>query len=85
MAKFVSLYSEDKQSKGPHETLESFAENLELDGLASRSTKDYLKSIGVSDLFIQDLVGAATRVNYGQDPSGMQACKWSLTCSYYLH
>ena len=73
--KFVALYSKEKQAKGPHESLSAFAASLDLGEMASRSTKDYLKSLSVSDLFIQDLVGAATRVNYAQDPSGMQACR----------
>lgn len=75
--KFVQLYSKEKQALGPHETLKGFAKSLDLDGMAKQSTKSFLKSASVSEPFINDLVGAATRVNYAQDPSTMQACTYS--------
>lgn len=74
VAKFTSLYEETFQSSGPHETIHDFAKALDLDRLAYNTTKDYLKSLAVNELFIQELVAAATRVNYGQNPSQLQAC-----------
>jgi prenylcysteine oxidase/farnesylcysteine lyase len=73
--KFVALYGADFQRKGPYEGIASFGEGLGLQTLAFQSTSDYLKSLKVGSLFIQELVGAATCVNYGQAPSRMHACK----------
>lgn len=74
LASFLRLYGSDFQRRGPYETIHDFAQGLQLDGMAFKSTLEYLESQNVGELFIQELVGAATRVNYGQDPSLLQAC-----------
>lgn len=73
--KFVGLYGAVAQQNGPFRTVQAFAEELGLGELAYKTTKNYLRKAGVGDLFTQELVGAATRVNYGQDPGSMQACE----------
>lgn len=75
VAKFTQLYGDTFQSNGPYESILEFAEALDLDRLAYNTTKEHLKSLGVNELLIQELVAAATRVNYGQNPSQLQACK----------
>lgn len=75
VAKFTQLYGDTFQSNGPYEGILDFAEALDLDKLAYNTTKEHLRSLGVNELFIQELVAAATRVNYGQNPSQLQACK----------
>lgn len=75
VSKFTELYEDAFQSRGPYETIQGFAEALNLDNLAHNTTMEYLKSLAVNQLFIQELVAAATRVNYGQNPSQLQACK----------
>lgn len=75
VAKFVKLYGAEFQKRGPYRTIAAFAKGLELHPLAYKTAKEHLKDHGVGDLFIEELVGAATRVNYGQNPSSMQACE----------
>ena len=77
VSKFTKLYAPEFQKTGPFESIQSFAGALGLEQLAHSSTLEYLRSKGVSDLFTRELVAAATRVNYGQNPSEMQACEWS--------
>ena len=73
--RFTKLYSADFQSKGPYETIEAFAAELNLEQHAFKTTMSHLRNSGVNELFVQELVAAATRVNYGQNPSQMQACQ----------
>lgn len=75
VAKFVELYGDEFQSQGPYESIHDFAKALKLEKMAYNTTKEYLKSLAVNELFIQELVAAATRVNYGQNPSQLQACE----------
>lgn len=80
VAKFTELYSPSFQKDGPYETVEAFATGLNLQTLAHNTTKEYLKSLNVNELFIRELVAAATRVNYGQNPGKLQACE----CAYVI-
>jgi hypothetical protein len=77
VARFLQLYGSEFQSNGPYETIREYSTTLGLDRLAFNSTKAYLKSLAVNELFIDELVAAATRVNYGQDPGQLQACRCS--------
>ena len=84
VAKFTELYEDAFQLKGPYESIHDFAQALSLHQLAYNTTKDYLTSLAVNELFIQELVAAATRVNYGQNPSQLQACECFPSCRHYL-
>ena len=75
VSSFINLYSKEFQSKGPHEGIREYMEGLGLGGLTGTTTLEYLKSLGVRDLFIKEVVAATTRVNYGQDPSHLHACE----------
>lgn len=65
VANFLSLYSADFISRGPHESLMTFSEATNLSHPASMHASDYFALKGISPLFTNELVAAATAVNYG--------------------
>ncbi|KAJ7225895.1 Prenylcysteine lyase-domain-containing protein, partial [Mycena pura] len=68
--KFLILYSSETPK---WDTISNLSSELRSTELVSRSTSDYLKSEGVSDIFISELVEASTRVNYGQNADEIHA------------
>lgn len=69
---FTSLYS-TRFALGPFDTIDEFARALNLSRAASVSAETYFAEEGVSPLFVDELVAAATTVNYGQSPASISA------------
>ncbi|KAI5479707.1 prenylcysteine oxidase [Pseudohyphozyma bogoriensis] len=70
VASFVSLYSREFASYGPFDSLSSFAALTNLSFPASVTSKMYFTSANsISPLFTNELIAAATAVNYGT-PAG---------------
>jgi prenylcysteine oxidase/farnesylcysteine lyase len=65
VASFISLYSADFASYGPFSSLASFAAATNLTHAASMTASIFFESNSVSDKFVNELVAAATTVNYG--------------------
>lgn len=77
--RFVKLYDptylHQTQEKGKQETssgfpwpsIEKLAKAMELDDLAARDAGGYFYEQGVAKLFIEEMIEAATLVNYGQE------------------
>jgi prenylcysteine oxidase/farnesylcysteine lyase len=61
--KFLTLYTPDAPK---WDNITHLSSTLGWTDLVSQSTSEYLRSEGVSDRFISELVEASTRVNYGQ-------------------
>ncbi|GAA6000776.1 hypothetical protein JCM10207_004655 [Rhodosporidiobolus poonsookiae] len=65
VSNFLSLYSKDFVSNGAHSSLANFSAATGLDTASELYADEYLKAKGVSPLFTDELVSAATQVNYG--------------------
>ncbi|KAF7339982.1 Prenylcysteine lyase [Mycena venus] len=70
LAQFLHLYSPEAPK---WDNITHLSSTLEWTELVSQSTSDYLRSEGVSDKFISELVEASTRVNYGQNADEIHA------------
>ncbi|KAJ7356980.1 Prenylcysteine lyase-domain-containing protein [Mycena albidolilacea] len=68
--KFLTLYSPDAPK---WDNITHLSTTLGWTDLVSQSTSEYLRSEGVSDRFISELVEASTRVNYGQNADEIHA------------
>lgn len=62
---FLNLYSPAFVSQGAFASLGNFSTATHLQDAASKYANEYLSSKGVSDLFTNELISAATQVNYG--------------------
>ncbi|KAJ7169505.1 Prenylcysteine lyase-domain-containing protein [Mycena filopes] len=67
---FLTLYSAETPT---WDNITHLSTSLNWTDLVSKSTSDYLRSEGVSDKFISELVEASTRVNYGQNADEIHA------------
>lgn len=76
VAKQLSLFShlynpsflhKPSNTRFPWSTVEQLAEAVNVSSLAAMTGLDYFKDHRVSDLFIEEMIEAATRVNYAQD------------------
>lgn len=76
--KFVQLYnpsfmhkqsnqSNQTESGFPWDTVKKMARSLSLDSLAGINAGDHFYQSGVSKLFVEEIIEAATLVNYGQE------------------
>ncbi|GAA5831289.1 hypothetical protein JCM11251_007821 [Rhodosporidiobolus azoricus] len=63
---FLDLYSPSFVSQGAFSSLANFSAATNLQDAASRYASDYFASQAVSPLLVNELVSAATQVNYGQ-------------------
>ncbi|KAJ7042618.1 Prenylcysteine lyase-domain-containing protein [Mycena alexandri] len=70
--KFLTLYSADSETP-TWDNITHLSSSLSWSDLVSKTTSEYLKSEGVSDKFISELVEASTRVNYGQNADEIHA------------
>lgn len=62
-SQFVGLYT----SESPRwDDVADLAATFEWDEMANSTCIDYLKARGIGELFVQEMVDASTRVNYGQ-------------------
>lgn len=68
-----AIYSRQFTSLGPFVTLSSFADAANLTSLLSTSTRDHFVGEGVGSLYVEEVIGAASRVNYGQDVDSIHA------------
>ncbi|KAJ7139742.1 Prenylcysteine lyase-domain-containing protein [Mycena epipterygia] len=68
--KFLTLYSSETPK---WDNITHLSSSLGWTELVTQSTAEYLKSEGVSDKFISELVEASTRVNYGQNADEIHA------------
>ncbi|KAE8179913.1 hypothetical protein CF335_g9426, partial [Tilletia laevis] len=57
----------------PWRSIESLAGRLKFDRLTSQTADSWFYSKGVGKLFVEEIIEAATRVNYGQDTNLMHA------------
>ncbi|KAE8243773.1 hypothetical protein A4X03_0g7679 [Tilletia caries] len=57
----------------PWRSIESLASRLKFDRLTSQTADSWFYSKGVGKLFVEEIIEAATRVNYGQDTNLMHA------------
>lgn len=55
------------ESGYPWRTIDELAKSMEFDQMVSQSAGDYFYSQGVSKLFTEEIIEAATLVNYGQE------------------
>ncbi|GAA5932145.1 hypothetical protein JCM3775_004250 [Rhodotorula graminis] len=62
---FLRLYSADFVSQGAFASLANFSTATHLAGPASHYADEYLTHSGVGELFTDELISAATQVNYG--------------------
>lgn len=60
---FLGLYTPESLR---WDDLSTFSEELQWASMTNQTALEYLKANGVAPLFTQELVDAATRVNYGQ-------------------
>ncbi|KAJ7785934.1 Prenylcysteine lyase-domain-containing protein [Mycena metata] len=70
--KFLTLYSAESETP-TWDNITHLSSSLSWSDLVSKTTSEYLKSEGVSDKFIAELVEASTRVNYGQNADEIHA------------
>lgn len=69
VASFNSLYTSSFVSQGPFTSLETFANSTSLLGPLATTSQDYFAKNGVNPLFTNELVSAASTVNYGTPSS----------------
>jgi len=84
VARFLELYKQTFQAKGPYTTIESFAKALGLGAFARLTTFEYLSRLGISKRFAQEMVASASTVNYAQGSSSMHACKPTSNLSWKI-
>lgn len=66
VASFTRLYSDEFVELGPWDSIYDYAAALNLTGPASTTASGLFHEQGVSSLFTNELIAAATTVNYGQ-------------------
>ncbi|QRW00032.1 prenylcysteine lyase [Ceratobasidium sp. AG-Ba] len=66
---YLNLYN----PHAPHDSVADISASLNFTSLTSATASNYLGSHGVSQLFVHELVEAATRVNYGQNVDDIHA------------
>ncbi|GAA5955139.1 hypothetical protein JCM21900_001622 [Sporobolomyces salmonicolor] len=62
---FLSLYSPDFISRGAFSSIANFSAAIDLESPAAHLASDYFREQGVNSLFTNELIAAATTVNYG--------------------
>ncbi|GAA5927561.1 hypothetical protein JCM1841_002340 [Sporobolomyces salmonicolor] len=62
---FLSLYSPDFVSRGAFSSIANFSAAIDLESPAAHLASDYFREQGVNSLFTNELIAAATTVNYG--------------------
>jgi prenylcysteine oxidase/farnesylcysteine lyase len=67
VADFNRIYSNEFVRAGPYDSIEEFARAAELHNASSMTGLDYFGTAGISELFTREIIGAAVRVNYGQN------------------
>ncbi|KAG9104026.1 hypothetical protein FRC06_006106 [Ceratobasidium sp. 370] len=72
---YLNLY----KPHAPHASIADISASLNFTSLTSTTTSAYLASHGVSQLFIHELVEAATRVNYGQNVDNIHALEGTVS------
>ncbi|KAH0838635.1 FAD/NAD(P)-binding domain-containing protein [Lanmaoa asiatica] len=80
ISQFVGLYT----AESPRwDNVADLATTLEWAESANSTCIDYLNASGISELFAQEMVGASTRVNYGQDVGKIHAlgCMTSMAAA----
>ncbi|KAK4051274.1 hypothetical protein OIO90_004755 [Microbotryomycetes sp. JL221] len=72
---FTSVYSSEFASKGPFDSIQDFAESINLLEPCSMVANDYFDkyTTSSSQLFVNEIVGAATAVNYAQSVHNIHA------------
>lgn len=77
LKRYLTLYSSEVGT-APWGDVATISESLGYTELTNTTGAEYLRSRGVSDLYINEIVESVTRVNYGQVESIAIFCAFQL-------